>query len=121
MEQDQYSSPETVGSKPLMYSHYSQAGNMAQGGYGGMPQDPNFHAGMGGQMGQRMAYPILRMPARPGLRPGGPVPGQPTNLRLQLQHRLQSQLVGHTPWLQPLKQADSNVSVSVSTFRILPA
>ncbi|XP_062338210.1 nuclear receptor coactivator 2-like isoform X1 [Osmerus eperlanus] len=92
MEQDQYSSPETVGSKPLMYSHYSQAANMAQGGYGGMPQDANFHAGMGGQMGQRMRYPILRMPARPGLRPGGPVPSQPNNLRLQLQHRLQSQL-----------------------------
>jgi hypothetical protein len=64
---------------------------MAQGNYMSQ-QDPGFH-GMPGQMGQRMGYPMLRLPARPG----GPVPAQPNNLRLQLQHRLQGQLVGqHT-------------------------
>lgn len=95
MEQEQYPSQESPMMKPPMYSqHYPQAGSMAQGNYMGH-QDPAFH-GMPGLMGQRMGYPMLRLPARPG----GPVPAQPNNLRLQLQHRLQAQLVGRhtTPW-----------------------
>ncbi|XP_071218132.1 nuclear receptor coactivator 2-like isoform X8 [Salvelinus alpinus] len=87
VEQEQYPSQESPMMKPPMYSqHYPQAGSMAQGNYMGH-QDPAFH-GMPGLMGQRMGYPMLRLPARPG----GPVPAQPNNLRLQLQHRLQAQL-----------------------------
>ncbi|XP_055722969.1 nuclear receptor coactivator 2-like isoform X7 [Salvelinus fontinalis] len=87
VEQEQYPSQESPMMKPPMYSqHYPQAGSMAQGNYMGH-QDPAFH-GMPGLMGQRMGYPMLRLPARPL----GPVPAQPNNLRLQLQHRLQAQL-----------------------------
>ncbi|XP_034428051.1 nuclear receptor coactivator 2 isoform X3 [Hippoglossus hippoglossus] len=64
--------------------------HMAQRGYPGAPlQEPGFHP-MSGQMGPRPSYPMMRMQARPGLRPTG-VPSQPNTLRLQLQHRLQSQ------------------------------
>lgn len=106
-DQDQYlgSSDPTANMKPLMYSqHYG-----GQPGYGGMPPDGGFHGpAMSGHMGpQRMppaGYPpMMRMPGNPGprpvgMRPGLPNPGvpQPNNLRLQLQHRLQAQLVGHT-------------------------
>lgn len=107
-EQDQYlgSSDPATSMKPLMYSqHYG-----GQPGYGGMPPDGGFHGpSMSGHMGpQRMTpagyHPMMRMPGsvgpRPvGMRPGGPNPGvppQPNNMRLQLQHRLQAQLVGGT-------------------------
>ncbi|KAG7455107.1 hypothetical protein MATL_G00253040 [Megalops atlanticus] len=53
-------------------------------------QDASFHA-MGGPMGQRPGYPMLRPQTRPGLRPPGATPNQPNTLRLQLQHRLQTQ------------------------------
>uniref|UniRef100_A0A1A8F558 Nuclear receptor coactivator n=1 Tax=Nothobranchius korthausae TaxID=1143690 RepID=A0A1A8F558_9TELE len=53
-------------------------------------QEPGFHP-MSGQMGPRSGYPMMRMPPRPGLRPGAVPPNQPNALRLQLQHRLQSQ------------------------------
>lgn len=90
--------------KPLMYGqHYG-----GQPGYGGVPPDGGFQtASMSSHMGlQRMPHagypPMMRMPGtagpRPvGMRPGGSnpaVPPQPNNLRLQLQHRLQAQLVG---------------------------
>ncbi|XP_056155377.1 nuclear receptor coactivator 2 [Lampris incognitus] len=79
--------------KPPMYGQQfgPPATHMAQRGYPGAPmQDPTFHP-MANQMGPRPGYPILRMQTRPGLRPTGVVPNQPNTLRLQLQHRLQSQ------------------------------
>uniref|UniRef100_A0A9J8AMG9 Nuclear receptor coactivator n=1 Tax=Cyprinus carpio carpio TaxID=630221 RepID=A0A9J8AMG9_CYPCA len=95
VEQDQFPGQDPsmmMDQKPPMYGQQqyttSQA-HMQQGGYTSM-QDPSFH-GMAGQMGQRPGYPMLRMQARPGLRPTGAVPTQPNALRLQLQHRLQAQ------------------------------
>ncbi|XP_019943104.1 nuclear receptor coactivator 2 isoform X2 [Paralichthys olivaceus] len=78
--------------KPPMYTQQfgPPPSHMAQRGYPGAPlQEPGFHP-MPGQMGPRPGYPMMRMQARPGLRPTG-VPSQPNTLRLQLQHRLQSQ------------------------------
>lgn len=105
-DQDQYLGPSDSPSslKPPLYSQ--QYGG--QPSYGGMPPDGLYPVpSMGGQMGpQRMAPagypPMMRMPGSPvprapGMRPSGPnpmVPPQPNNLRLQLQHRLQAQLVG---------------------------
>ena len=105
-DQDQYlgSSDPSVSLKPPLYSqHYG-----GQPGYGGMPPDGGYHGqSMTSHMGpQRMAHtgypPMMRMPGGagprpPAMRPGGPNPivhPQPNNLRLQLQHRLQAQLVG---------------------------
>ncbi|XP_040921434.1 nuclear receptor coactivator 2 isoform X2 [Toxotes jaculatrix] len=79
--------------KPPMYTQQfgPPASHMAQRGYPSAPiQEPGFHP-MSGQMGPRPGYPMMRMQARPGLRPTGVVPNQPNTLRLQLQHRLQSQ------------------------------
>uniref|UniRef100_A0A672L0S5 Nuclear receptor coactivator n=1 Tax=Sinocyclocheilus grahami TaxID=75366 RepID=A0A672L0S5_SINGR len=95
VEQDQFPGQDPsmmMDQKPPMYSQQQYAASQAhmqQGGYTSM-QDPSFH-GMAGQMGQRPGYPMLRMQARPGLRPTGAVPNQPNALRLQLQHRLQAQ------------------------------
>ncbi|XP_039522637.1 nuclear receptor coactivator 2 isoform X1 [Pimephales promelas] len=95
VEQDQFSGQDPgmmMDQKPPMYSQQQYAASQAhmqQGGYTPM-QEPSFH-GMTGQMGQRPGYPMLRVPARPGLRPTGVVPNQPNTLRLQLQHRLQAQ------------------------------
>ncbi|XP_016301524.1 nuclear receptor coactivator 2-like [Sinocyclocheilus anshuiensis] len=95
VEQDQFPGQDPsmmMDQKPPMYSQQQYAASQAhmqQGGYTSM-QDPSFH-GMAGQMGQRPGYPMLRMQARPGLRPTGAVPTQPNALRLQLQHRLQAQ------------------------------
>ena len=80
--------------KPPMYTQQfgPPPSHMAQRGYPGAPlQEPGFHP-MSGQMGPRPSYPMMRMQTRPGLRPTG-VPSQPNTLRLQLQHRLQSQQV----------------------------
>ncbi|XP_026217460.1 nuclear receptor coactivator 2 isoform X3 [Anabas testudineus] len=79
--------------KPPMYAQQfgPPPSHMAQRGYPGAPmQEPGFHP-MSGQMGPRPGYPLMRMQARPTLRPTGVVPNQPNTLRLQLQHRLQSQ------------------------------
>ncbi|KAG7526680.1 nuclear receptor coactivator 2 isoform X3 [Solea senegalensis] len=79
--------------KPPMYTQQfgPPPSHMAQRGYSGGPlSEPGFHP-MAGQMGPRPGYPMMRMQARPGLRPAGVVPNQPNTLRLQLQHRLQSQ------------------------------
>lgn len=99
-EQEQYMSSSDLGAiKPLLY------GQRYSGG--GMPPEGGFHnPSMTGHMGpQRMppaGYPpMMRMPGSMGspravgMRPGGPNPAvlQPNNLRLQLQHRLQAQLV----------------------------
>ncbi|XP_065151044.1 nuclear receptor coactivator 2 isoform X3 [Paramisgurnus dabryanus] len=95
VEQDQFPGQDPnmmMDQKPPMYGQQQYAtsqAHMQQGGYAPM-QDPSFHS-MPGQMGQRPGYPILRMQARPGLRPTGVVPNQPNTLRLQLQHRLQAQ------------------------------
>ncbi|XP_062235095.1 nuclear receptor coactivator 2 isoform X2 [Platichthys flesus] len=78
--------------EPPMYNQQfgPPPSHMAQRGYPGAPlQEPGFHP-MSGQMGPRPSYPMMRMQTRPGLRPTG-VPSQPNTLRLQLQHRLQSQ------------------------------
>uniref|UniRef100_A0A8C4GDT2 Nuclear receptor coactivator 2 n=1 Tax=Dicentrarchus labrax TaxID=13489 RepID=A0A8C4GDT2_DICLA len=76
--------------KPPMYTQQFPS-HMAQRGYpGAAMQEQGFHP-MAGQMGPRPGYPMMRMQARPGLRPAGVVPNQPNTLRLQLQHRLQSQ------------------------------
>ncbi len=97
VEQDQFPGQDPsmmMDQKPPMYTQQQYAASQAhmqQGGYTTM-QDPSFH-GMTGQMGPRPGYPMLRMQARPGLRPTGGVPTQPNALRLQLQHRLQAQQV----------------------------
>lgn len=78
--------------KPPMYNQQfgPPQSHMAQRGYPNNPmQEPGFHP-MQGQMGPRPGYPMMRMQPRAGLRPTG-VPNQPNALRLQLQHRLQSQ------------------------------
>ncbi|XP_053323732.1 nuclear receptor coactivator 2 isoform X2 [Spea bombifrons] len=86
--------------KPQMFNHgYAAQGQMAQNSYTPM-QDPGFHP-----MGQRPNYGMLRMQTRPGLRPPGMVQGQPNQLRLQLQHRLQAQQNR-----QPLMNPVNNVS-----------
>ncbi|XP_041697911.1 nuclear receptor coactivator 2 isoform X3 [Coregonus clupeaformis] len=109
VEQEQYPSQESPMMKPPMYSqHYPQAGSMAQGNYMGQ-QDPGFH-GMPGLMGQRMGYPMLRLPARPG----GPVPAQPNNLRLQLQHRLQAQLQNRQPMMNQMGVSNMNLPLRPS-------
>ncbi|XP_029384750.1 nuclear receptor coactivator 2 isoform X6 [Echeneis naucrates] len=79
--------------KPPMYTQQfgPPPSHMTQRGYPGAPmQEPGFHP-MSGQMGPRPGYPMMRMQARPGLRPTAVGPNQPNTLRLQLQHRLQSQ------------------------------
>ncbi|KAL6097899.1 ncoa2 [Pungitius sinensis] len=95
MEPDQFPQDPSmiIDQKPPMYTQQfvSPPSHMAQRGYPGAPmQEPGFHP-MSGQMGPRPGYPMMRMQARPGLRPSGVVPNQPNALRLQLQHRLQSQ------------------------------
>lgn len=87
-----------------MYSqHYG-----AQPGYGCVPPDGGFQSAsmnphMGGMRMPHAGYPpMMRMPGNAGPRAVGmravgsnpAVPPQPNNLRLQLQHRLQAQLVG---------------------------
>lgn len=82
--------------KPPIYTQQfgPPPSHMAQRGYPGTPmQEPGFHP-MSGQMGPRPGYPMMRMQARPGIRTAV-TPNQPNTLRLQLQHRLQSQQVAH--------------------------
>uniref|UniRef100_A0AAX7UWC6 Nuclear receptor coactivator 2 n=1 Tax=Astatotilapia calliptera TaxID=8154 RepID=A0AAX7UWC6_ASTCA len=95
LEPDQFPQEPSVmlDQKPPMYTQQfgPPASHMAPRGYPGGPmQEPGFHP-MPGQMGPRPGFQMMRMPARPGLRPTGVVPNQPNTLRLQLQHRLQSQ------------------------------
>lgn len=94
LEQDQFPQDPSMmlEQKPPIYTQQfgPPPSHMAQRGYPGAPmQEPGFHP-MSGQMGPRQGYPMMRMQARPGLRPAS-VPNQPNTLRLQLQHRLQSQ------------------------------
>uniref|UniRef100_A0A671Y9A5 Nuclear receptor coactivator n=1 Tax=Sparus aurata TaxID=8175 RepID=A0A671Y9A5_SPAAU len=82
-----------IDQKPPMYTQQfgPPPSHIAQRGYpSAAMQEQGFHP-MPGQMGPRPGYPMMRMQARPGLRPTGVVPNQPNTLRLQLQHRLQSQ------------------------------
>lgn len=103
-DQDQYLGSPDPPMKPLMYSqHYG-----AQPGYGCVPPDGGFQSAsisshMGGMRMPHAGYPpMMRMPGNAGPRAVGmravgsnpAVPPQPNNLRLQLQHRLQAQLVG---------------------------
>uniref|UniRef100_UPI0037E867F1 nuclear receptor coactivator 2 isoform X3 n=1 Tax=Semicossyphus pulcher TaxID=241346 RepID=UPI0037E867F1 len=94
LEPDQFPQdpPMMLDQKPPMYTQqFAPPSHMAQRGYPGAPmQEQGFHP-MSGQIGPRPGYPMMRMQARPGLRPVGVVPNQPNTLRLQLQHRLQSQ------------------------------
>ncbi|XP_037136066.1 nuclear receptor coactivator 2 isoform X1 [Syngnathus acus] len=97
LDQDQFAqdpSSMMLEQKPPMYAQQQfgpPPSHMAQRGYPGAPmQEPGFHS-MAGQMPPRPGYPMMRMQARAGLRPTGVVPNQPNTLRLQLQHRLQSQ------------------------------
>ncbi|XP_032359402.1 nuclear receptor coactivator 2 isoform X3 [Etheostoma spectabile] len=95
LEPDQFSQDPSmmIDQKPPMYTQQfgPPQSHMTQRGYSGAPmQEPGFHP-MAGQIGPRPGYPMMRMQARPGLRPAGVVPNQPNALRLQLQHRLQSQ------------------------------
>lgn len=86
--------------------------HMAQRGYPGAPmQEPGFHP-MSGQMGPRPGYPMMRMQTRPGLRPTGVVPNQPNTLRLQLQHRLQSQQVWFC-WFWDIISVSDKLKLSV--------
>uniref|UniRef100_A0A8C2ZE00 Nuclear receptor coactivator n=1 Tax=Cyclopterus lumpus TaxID=8103 RepID=A0A8C2ZE00_CYCLU len=95
MEPDQFPQDPSmlIDQKPPMYTQQfgPPPSHMAQRGYPGAPmQEQGFHP-MANQIGPRPGYPMMRMQARPGLRPTGVVPNQPNALRLQLQHRLQSQ------------------------------
>lgn len=87
-----------IDQKPPMYTQQfaPPPSHMVQRGYpSAAMQEQGFHP-ISSQMGPRPGYPMMRMQARPGLRPAGVVPNQPNTLRLQLQHRLQSQQV-HLP------------------------
>ncbi|XP_061111210.1 nuclear receptor coactivator 2-like isoform X2 [Conger conger] len=55
-------------------------------------QDSSYHSAAG-PMGAQPGYPMLHphTQTRPGVRPPSATPGQPNSLRLQLQHRLQTQ------------------------------
>uniref|UniRef100_A0A6Q2Z438 Nuclear receptor coactivator n=1 Tax=Esox lucius TaxID=8010 RepID=A0A6Q2Z438_ESOLU len=88
------------------------SGAVAQGNYLGQ-QDTSFH-GIPSQMGQRMSYSVLRLPTRPGQRPGGPTPAPPNSLRLQLQHRLQSQLQNRQPMINQMGVANMNLPLRPS-------
>uniref|UniRef100_A0A3Q2G874 Nuclear receptor coactivator 2 n=1 Tax=Cyprinodon variegatus TaxID=28743 RepID=A0A3Q2G874_CYPVA len=95
LEPDQFSQDPSImlDQKPPMYAQQfgPPTSHMVQRGFAGTPmQEPSFHP-MPGQMGPRPGYPMMRMQSRPGLRPGAVAPNQPNALRLQLQHRLQSQ------------------------------
>ncbi|XP_027860868.1 nuclear receptor coactivator 2 isoform X2 [Xiphophorus couchianus] len=95
LEPDQFPQDSTImlDQKPPMYTQQfgPPPSHMVPRGFPGPPmQEPGFHP-MAGQMGPRPTYPMMRMQPRPGLRPGGVAPNQPNALRLQLQHRLQSQ------------------------------
>lgn len=97
LEPDQFSQDPSImlDQKPPMYAQQfgPPTSHMVQRGFAGTPmQEPGFHP-MPGQMGPRPGYPMMRMQSRPGLRPGAVAPNQPNALRLQLQHRLQSQQV----------------------------
>ncbi|XP_077591907.1 nuclear receptor coactivator 2 isoform X5 [Stigmatopora nigra] len=111
LDQDQFSQDPAAAmmleQKPPMYGQqqFGPSPHMAQRGYPGAPmQEAAFHP-MAGQMAPRPGYPMMRMPTRAGLRPGGVIPNQPNTLRLQLQHRLQSQQNR-----QPMMSQMSNVS-----------
>uniref|UniRef100_A0A3P8ZTJ7 Nuclear receptor coactivator n=1 Tax=Esox lucius TaxID=8010 RepID=A0A3P8ZTJ7_ESOLU len=113
VEQEQYPGQESPMMKPPMYGqHYPPAGAVAQGNYLGQ-QDTSFH-GIPSQMGQRMSYSVLRLPTRPGQRPGGPTPAPPNSLRLQLQHRLQSQLQNRQPMINQMGVANMNLPLRPS-------
>uniref|UniRef100_A0A665W0S0 Nuclear receptor coactivator 2 n=1 Tax=Echeneis naucrates TaxID=173247 RepID=A0A665W0S0_ECHNA len=98
--------------KPPMYTQQfgPPPSHMTQRGYPGAPmQEPGFHP-MSGQMGPRPGYPMMRMQARPGLRPTAVGPNQPNTLRLQLQHRLQSQQQNRQPMMTQMSSV-SNVNL----------
>ncbi|XP_060949421.1 nuclear receptor coactivator 2 isoform X2 [Limanda limanda] len=110
VDQNQSLEPE-----PPMYTQQfgHPPSHMAQRGYPGAPlQEPGFHP-MAGQMGPRPSYPMMRMQTRPGLRPTG-VPNQPNTLRLQLQHRLQSQQNRQPMMTQMSSVSNVNLPLRVS-------
>ncbi|XP_039899597.1 nuclear receptor coactivator 2 isoform X1 [Simochromis diagramma] len=118
LEPDQFPQEPSVmlDQKPPMYTQQfgPPASHMAPRGYPGGPmQEPGFHP-MPGQMGPRPGFQMMRMPARPGLRPTGVVPNQPNTLRLQLQHRLQSQQQNRQPMMTQMSGV-SNVNLPLRT------
>lgn len=111
LEPDQFSQDPTImlDQKPPMYPQQF-ASHMVPRGFSGPPmQEPGFHA-IPGQMGPRPGYPMMRMQQRPGLRPAGVAPNQPNALRLQLQHRLQSQQQKSQPMMSQMSGM-SNVNL----------
>ncbi|KAM9789467.1 nuclear receptor coactivator 2-like [Neosynchiropus ocellatus] len=88
MGQDQFQGSSAMKS-PMYGQHHG-----VQPGYGGLPADGGYYGSSMGQ--QRMSgYSQMMRAGATGLRPAGIRPGvapQPNTLRLQLQHRLQSQL-----------------------------
>nr|XP_033789231.1 nuclear receptor coactivator 2 isoform X2 [Geotrypetes seraphini] len=90
---------------PVFNQPYTSQAPMAQGSYPPM-QDPNFHS-----LEQRRTYAMIRMQSRPGLRPPGMVQNPPNQLRLQLQHRLQSQQ-NRQPLINQLNNV-SNMNLSL--------
>ncbi|XP_061877247.1 nuclear receptor coactivator 2 isoform X1 [Entelurus aequoreus] len=113
LDQDQFPQEPSMmlEQKPPMYAQQfgPSPTHMAQRGYPGAPmQEPGFHP-MSGQMGPRPGYPMMRMQIRPGLRPGVVGANQPNALRLQLQHRLQSQQ-NRQPMMTPMSSV-SNVNL----------
>ncbi|XP_051910444.1 nuclear receptor coactivator 2 isoform X4 [Hippocampus zosterae] len=98
LDQDQFPQDHSsmmLEQKPPMYAPQQfgpPPSHLTQRGYPGAPmqEPPGFHP-MAAQMPPRPGYPMMRMQARAGLRPSGVVANQPNTLRLQLQHRLQSQ------------------------------
>ncbi|XP_016528166.1 nuclear receptor coactivator 2 isoform X3 [Poecilia formosa] len=98
--------------KPPMYAQQfgPPPSHMVPRGFPGPPmQEPGFHP-MAGQMGPRPPYPMMRMQQRPVLRPGAVAPNQPNALRLQLQHRLQSQQQKSQPMMTQMPGV-SNVNL----------
>ncbi|KAJ8336939.1 hypothetical protein SKAU_G00381590 [Synaphobranchus kaupii] len=90
-EQDQFSTQSPSNKPPVYSQQYATPSAMAQGGQTSV-QDPAFHT-TAGPMGPRPGYPMLHPhpQTRPGVRLPGATPSQPNTLRLQLQHRLQTQ------------------------------
>ncbi|KAJ8272656.1 hypothetical protein GJAV_G00091860 [Gymnothorax javanicus] len=83
-EQDLFVSQNPNATPPVYSQQYAAPPSVSQ--------DPTFHTAAG-PMGMQQGYPMLHphTQTRPSVRPQDTRPGQPNALRLQLQHRLQTQ------------------------------
>ncbi|KAM8838391.1 nuclear receptor coactivator 2-like [Synchiropus picturatus] len=89
MEQEQFQGSSQMKS-PMYGQHHG-----VQPGYGGLPAEGGYYGSSMGQQRMSGYSQMMRAAGASGLRPAGIRPGvatQPNTLRLQLQHRLQSQL-----------------------------